>query len=291
MTSRAAGQPIDDAEAERVVGQQAVLHAHRAPCAVHGLPGHGRAFDHAAEAGGHVQVARGRDRQPFHAVVAHANPPPVGAGGHFEVVFQLPVAAVVDEVDARVEPGVAHGGEVAHVGAPRGGVVAEVVVAVVGGGRVARQPGRGCGAGKRGAQGQRFEGLACQETAVRGAAERAGCRRPRAAGLDRAPPGQEAGHPLASEADRGAGNAAGEAGGRRPLAQVFREAERQAAEGGGQSGARREGGGGRSFGRGGRRFQPRRRVGRGKGQESREQADRYQGDPDAQFHVRGPFGG
>jgi len=57
----------------------------------------------------------------------------VGAGLDYEIVFQLPLVAVIHQVHARIDVRIFHLGVVRHVGAPLLGIIADEVV------RLARQ--------------------------------------------------------------------------------------------------------------------------------------------------------
>ena len=71
----------------------------------------------------------GVERERAHTVEGEGDAAGIGVRRDQEVVFQLPLIAVVDQVDAGIDAGVFHPGEVGHVALPSRGVVADEVVA------------------------------------------------------------------------------------------------------------------------------------------------------------------
>jgi hypothetical protein len=89
------------------------------------------------------------------------------AGPHDQVVLELPLVAVVDEVDARVDVFVLHSGIRRHIGPPLRGIVADEVVGLAGQGVLARDARIAIGADERHAKRGLRRGVALRPAAAR----------------------------------------------------------------------------------------------------------------------------
>ena len=76
------------------------------------------------------QVAAQVNRELSHTLEGECDAPGIRVRSDHDVVFQLPLVAVIDHIDAGINAGVFHPGVVRHVALPSMGVVADEVVAL-----------------------------------------------------------------------------------------------------------------------------------------------------------------
>src|SRR5207245_10001303 len=78
------------------------------------------------------QIAIGRRLYRLRAVEGETDPRGVGAGADDQVGLELPLPAVVDQIDSRVDVAIRHLLEIGNAGPPLRGIAADQVVAPAG---------------------------------------------------------------------------------------------------------------------------------------------------------------
>ena len=115
-------------EAHPVATPQHVPRRHFAPLAADLLIRHRLVLPHLPGFGSHQQFSASTQPQPLRPADAPADGSGIGSRSHFEVIFQLAPAAVIDHVNAAIHVAADHSRVIAHAGLPPGRVVADEVV-------------------------------------------------------------------------------------------------------------------------------------------------------------------